>query len=498
MKTLPAYRLHDVRLLVLLVVLAWTCRATSASSNNLVPPPTTTTTTTPLQQQKQPIIPHYQYDFHKDPPLVPGPQATLAELEANATDDFILRIVDQVALPHQAFGRYNANVILRYNPHRTWLWRRWHGTILQSSVHKVLWNMLLSGIVCVVLRQVCGGASLWRWGLEPSGEECLWVARLKVFDKLWHYQQTLTTFILTFFLGQAYSLWRDMYQTARIIQGRLNDVGMLLATHATRHQDTDDAGGSRSSRGVTETSQIFLTTVARQLRLYHIMVWASQARQFKVLLTNRGLQFMMQRGFLTPEELEVLWQLPLAATQRHNAVLEWIFVGIQDAQTQGILHDTGSYQKLLWQKLCELRGTCAGIGDILDGRMPLAYAHFVQFLVDSFLFAAPLALYAELGVFSILCVAMLTLFYEGLLDLSKIFLDPLNNEDYCEGGIDMDLGVFIRESNAGSTRWMDGLSAMPAVATGARSTSSSGNAPPATATPKPTLDGSVPKKPHDD
>ena len=93
--------------------------------------------------------------------------------------------------------------------------------------------------------------------------------------------------------------------------------------------------------------------------------------------------------------------------------------------------------------------------------MPLAYAHFVQVLVDTFLFVAPLALYAEMKSLSILCVGMMTLFYQGLLDLAKVFLDPLNNEDFCEGGVDMDLGVLIRETNAGSIRWIKGASVLP-------------------------------------
>ena len=76
----------------------------------------------------------------------------------------------------------------------------------------------------------------------------------------------------------------------------------------------------------------------------------------------------------------------------------------------------------------DLRGTFAGIGDQLDGRIPLAYAHFVQVLVDSFLVIAPFALYSELGIWSIPAVGLLTLFYAGLLDLSKILLDPLDND----------------------------------------------------------------------
>jgi hypothetical protein len=71
------------------------------------------------------------------------------------------------------------------------------------------------------------------------------------------------------------------------------------------------------------------------------------------------------------------------------------------------------------------------------------------------LFCLILIRYAELGIFSVLSVGILTLFYSGLLDLAKVFLDPLDNEDYREGCVYIDLAVLIRESNSASTRWMN-------------------------------------------
>jgi hypothetical protein len=51
--------------------------------------------------------------------------------------------------------------------------------------------------------------------------------------------------------------------------------------------------------------------------------------------------------------------------------------------------------------------------------------------------------YAELGIFSVLSVGILTLFSSRLLDLDKVFLDPLDNEDYREGCVYFDLAVLI-------------------------------------------------------
>ena len=61
-----------------------------------------------------------------------------------------------------------------------------------------------------------------------------------------------------------------------------------------------------------------------------------------------------------------------------------------------------------------------------------------------------------MGFYSVISVGILTLFYRGLLDLSKEFLDPLDGEDYCDGAVYLNLGVFIREVNSASTRWFRG------------------------------------------
>jgi len=117
---------------------------------------------------------------------------------------------------------------------------------------------------------------------------------------------------------------------------------------------------------------------------------------------------------------------------------------------------------MLISKISDLRGTLGGVGDSLDGRIPIAYAHFVQLIVDIFLALAPFALYSELGIWSVPAVGILNIFYSGMLDLAKILLDPLDNSDfYKKSMVNMDIGVLIRESNAGSNRWKAGLEKLP-------------------------------------
>jgi len=84
-----------------------------------------------------------------------------------------------------------------------------------------------------------------------------------------------------------------------------------------------------------------------------------------------------------------------------------------------------------------------------------------QVLNDVFVFLSPAALYYDLGIYSCFAVAILTFFYTGLLDLAKIFLDPLNNEKFSDGSIPMDLSVIIREANYGSVRWKSAGTELP-------------------------------------
>jgi hypothetical protein len=78
-------------------------------------------------------------------------------------------------------------------------------------------------------------------------------------------------------------------------------------------------------------------------------------------------------------------------------------------------------------------------------------------LTFSFLFARR---YPELGIFCVLMIGILTFFYHGLLILAMVFLDPLDNEDYCEGCVYLDLAVLIRESTSASKKWINGAAVM--------------------------------------
>ena len=118
---------------------------------------------------------------------------------------------------------------------------------------------------------------------------------------------------------------------------------------------------------------------------------------------------------------------------------------------------------MMLSKLTTLRGSYFAIGDALDFRMSLAYVQFVQTLVDILVFVAPFALYPKLGAFAAVLNGFIALFYRGLLELSKSFLDPFGNRRVSASGLSADIGIatLIGESNAGSLVWPLGAERLP-------------------------------------
>jgi len=115
------------------------------------------------------------------------------------------------------------------------------------------------------------------------------------------------------------------------------------------------------------------------------------------------------------------------------------------------------------EKCHVIRAQYGAIGDELQGRMPLAYAHIVQVLLDVVLWMYPfMALSTGMAWYiSILGTGLLTMFYQGLFDLAKQFLDPYDNENYGKGDDPLVIDTLIAETNAGSVRWMNSFQQQP-------------------------------------
>lgn len=361
---------------------------------------------------------------------------TVEQLEISATMEEIDATIDLI-IPRSA----GAKVIRPYRPQKWWLWSQWYGTVFHHGMWTAFCNMVFAAVVCIVIHHLD----------NPNDEGQVVDFSLTAFNQVWKYILTLTTFIMTFFLNQSYNLWRQVYNLSRAVQGRTNDIGILMATHAAR-----DANGE-----YTPEARKLLDDVAMAVRMFHAFAYASRTRVYRVLHTNRALKRMVEREVMSQEMMDALKRLDVSPDNRVYALLEWIIIQFRVGKEEGTLKGGYGFEDKYLEKALLLRSQYGSFGDVLDARIPLAYGHFVQVMVDTLLFCAPFACYVDQGYFTIATVGILSIFFAGLLDLAKVMLDPLDNEDYCDGVIDINVGVFIRESNSGSVKFAKGAEYLP-------------------------------------
>jgi len=307
---------------------------------------------------------------------------------------------------NQVVGSEPGIVIQRFRPYPNWLWRQWFGTVLFHTAGNVIFNMGVALIFCLIIQRRTFGD----WNIFHALPSKQSFPRLEAIDKIWKTLMSLATFLLTFFVGQAYTFWRSIYDQARGAQGRMNDINMLLAANgaaaASMMQSLHRKTGSTATMSPKGTSSnkvqyysddalTFLNRVAAKMRVCHLLFWAANAPRFRVLLTPRGLDRLVHVGYL-PQALktEVLDATHgLGPSEKWCALLESALMDcIHSLHNDQRIHRYSNALELALQELfCRLRAHLATIPDLVDGRMPLAYAHFVQVLVDLFLMVAPVA-----------------------------------------------------------------------------------------------------------
>ena len=251
----------------------------------------------------------------------------------------------------------------------------------------------------------------------------------------------------------AYTVWSEVYLKTRIIQGRLNDLGLLCAANAQRIWNPDKEEFEYSPEG----RQLILE-LGRYSRLFNLLFYATVSRKYAPLQTPEGLSRLVRAQALTEEEREHV----LDAGKNHNQIIVWISAMLQQAIADGTLRGGEPLSINVMQLLAELRQNYAAIPDKLSGRMPLAYTHFVQLLIDVFVLMTPFATYYVMGPAAIFATALLTIAYSGMLDLAKMLLDPFDNEDIGgRSGVFIEIDTLVQETNGGSRRWMKGGEWMP-------------------------------------
>lgn len=314
----------------------------------------------------------------------------------------------------------------------------------------------------------------WAFLALPPADDPL-VLQLVGLKSLWEYQLTLCTFILAFFTQEAHRHYKSVYFTTRAIQGRINDVCMILTMSAKRKKTNDGV-----MTGYDQDADALVSTCTRLIRLSHTFFWATtptcsngvgdggitDGDHFKdlppseqdldaigpLLLSPYGLRFLERADELTHEEVESLLACGLPPSQYPYILLEWVGMYALEGLHDGTLVGGPGVEDQLMKRLTDIRAEYFSIGDFAAGRMPLAYVQLVQVLVDSLVWLSPFSLYAGLGSLSIPLCALLTLFFKGLLELSKSFLDPFGNEGFPGQNIRVD--VLVSELNFGAaSRW---------------------------------------------
>eukprot|EP00566_Odontella_aurita_P001291 CAMPEP_0113573000 /NCGR_PEP_ID=MMETSP0015_2-20120614/26385_1 /TAXON_ID=2838 /ORGANISM="Odontella" /LENGTH=553 /DNA_ID=CAMNT_0000476051 /DNA_START=128 /DNA_END=1789 /DNA_ORIENTATION=- /assembly_acc=CAM_ASM_000160 len=438
----------------------------------------------------------------------------------------------------------NRPVICEYEPDGTWLWSQWKGTVLYMCVMPVVLSMVAGVIVDAGVHQL--SSAHWPLLSVPPADDPL-IQQLAGINGLWEYQLTLATFILTFFTQTSYNYWKTVYLTTRAIQGRINDICMLISMGAERGSErcivkedglfvaakgvngingangASKNGKSKSATagaaianagpvtecvtGYSDDASELVRRCARLIRLSHTFFWAvaptcsngvtdgnaflhrsnnegngggsgygqkgeGDAEEKKIqeimtgraigplLLSPRGLRRLVVEGELTANEQEALLDSGLPPSQYAYILLEWVGLHVMNGIRDGTLRGDNGFEENLLRQFCMLRAEYFNIGDYAAGRMPLAYVQLVQVLVDCLVVLAPLALYSDLGSLSIPLTGLLTLFFKGLLELSKSFLDPFGNEGYPDQNIRVD--VLVSELNFGAgSRWVQAGEVLP-------------------------------------
>lgn len=362
-------------------------------------------------------------------------------------------------------------LIMQFDPSSGWIWKRWKVSLSTASVcGEVGWPRLTR---LLFLFPLCPKGTVFSETWESCVSKMIYASIvfgicatypgiktwLSGFNVLWGQLLSVTTFTLTFFVNQSYALWRKCMELSRRLQGRLHDLDMSLAAHATRKPPSSPNEPST----YTAASSQLLELVSRYVRVFNLLTYASFTRSHRPILTPRGMRRLVERGLLTSQERRVLVDAEIPATQRHNAVLLWIMRTFVEGREAGHFTGGAGFEDQWLEKVHVCRAQYGGIGDELQGRMPLAYAHIVQVLVDIILWMYPFMAFSSgmSGFLTVMGTGLLTVSYQGLFDLAKQFLDPYDNESYGKGEDPLVVDTLIAETNAGSVRWMNGLSQFP-------------------------------------
>lgn len=344
-----------------------------------------------------------------------------------------------------------------------WLWQQWRGTVLEALWQRMV-AVMLAGLSIIGYTRLIGAD--WPAWAAPSTDHPFQI-KLKLMQSMWSYLLTITTFVTTFMLGHAYSFWRRSYTLARKVQGRLSDLGLLLATHAAREPGVVERPEECFAPGpFTPAACNLIALTTRRLALTHMLFWAGVVRQapgsdkfgvsFNMLLSDQCLQYLADRGALTQIEHDALLSLTgMPRSSLYLCTLAWVTADLSQGLREGVISGGAGAEQALLQAATALRSTCTTLPDNLSARMPLAYVHFVQVLTDLLIVLSPFALYVHGGSAAVVLSGVMVFFFSGILELCKSLLDPFGTRRVSNHNFraDIQVDVLLAESNGGLVAW---------------------------------------------
>mmetsp|Transcript_22113 Transcript_22113/g.46041 ORF Transcript_22113/g.46041 Transcript_22113/m.46041 type:complete len:674 (+) Transcript_22113:258-2279(+) len=426
----------------------------------------------------------------------------------------------------------NRPIVAEYEPDAVWLWTQWEGTIREMTYKDVIFSLCwafavnlfayyhyatfvetssisndfdLGGIAnsissshdmnpLQVGSKFLENMSSWMDSQIRHSDDPF-MEFLQSINTFWEYNLQLSIFTLSFFVNQAYNNWRMVYFATRSIQGRINDICLLLTLSAARSNEYGEVDGITGYQtqiegrvdddGDERDAKKLVQDVTRLLRISHTFFWAvkpicsdglsdvlfkdeiddnptdSDGSRFgPLLLSPQGLEMLVKYGQLTRREVNALKKTNLAPSQYPYVLMEWAGLRIMSGLRKGELVGGPGLEENFLRQITQLRAEFFNIGDYESGRMSKAYIIAVEMVVDALVFLAPLALYPKMGTSSIIASGLITLSFKGLLELSKAFLDTFGKEGYRSHNIRVD--VLMSELNFGAARrWVDAGDSFP-------------------------------------
>lgn len=315
----------------------------------------------------------------------------------------------------------------------------------------------------------------------------------------------LGTFVLTFYLGNAYARFNALYWNCRACQGAFNNIAMGI-------------GSALDPTNISEDQKQWRQTFERYLNLCHVILYmnVSPYVQNKVSMEKLRDHDCMGVRLLTDEEYTILkfTQNPKsvdmppdgsivlpgsAANGPMNTVLVWLCMlfdkGSNDVNVfRADISDVRMLAvcKRFQDNIRNLRGKMAKFGFEKQLPIPLAYAHMMQLLVDVICLLTPFSIMYDINTLvvdkagyiehnrwatlplTMFATAIQVYFYQGLLALSKVFLYPFGrkmapdrddptSEHLYDRAFCVDVTTILKQTRLGTFIFFESTSCVPSV-----------------------------------